>query len=178
MDVVETSSGKKKQRLIYTGPLYSYKAIKPGHAKERMQILIFTIVAVALFIIGFSFYSNLSRVWFVSIPYAFNALVLYFLIESLFLFWKYLPDLNREQKEKGGERFKAVSFVSMILFGFSLVGSFVALATGYVTLEASDYAFIAFVFAEVLLMFFLFKVTKDIAYEEKENPVASEWAGK
>lgn len=178
MDVEETSSGKKKQTLVYTGPLYSYKVIKPDHVKERTRILILTIVAAVLFILGISFYSNLSRVWYVSIPYACNALVLYFLIESLFIFWKYRTELNREQKERGGERIKAMSFVSMVLFGFSLSGSFIALVTGYVKLSNSDCFFLSFVLALVLLMFVLYRFSKDIQYIEKENPVAKEWENK
>lgn len=178
MDLSTDTDGKKTRKMIYVGPLYDYEAIESVHNRQRVFQLMLGLLAVVLFITGFSFYSNLSRVWFSSVPYACNLIVLYWYTESNFYFWKYRASLTREQKEKGADRFKSMSLISVILCFLSLIGAFVAMFTYLDFIEPSDYIYVGIDICIIMVMTIAHIFSKKILYKEKENPMAKEWKNK
>lgn len=178
MDLVETPGGKKERKMIYVGPLYAYVDTEEAHSKQRIFFTVSGALAMVLFLAGFSFYSNISRVWFASIPYACNLLVLYLYIEGAFYFWKYRDRLNREQKEKGGDRFKSTSLVASVLCFVSMVSGFVSVFFYLDAVVINDYLFLGIDLLLLMLTFFVHVKAKEITYREEPNPVAKEWADK
>lgn len=171
---LKATDGKKKDELVYVGPLFSYQDTLEAHQSKRVKFLILSVLSIVLFISSLSFYSNLSRVWFVSVPYAFLAMVLFMYVESLCFYWKFRDPLTREQKEKGGDRFKTLSVVYLFIALFSLISSIVTFFNqnliGYIGF--SDYTFFALILVQILVMLYSFKVANQILYKERENPAA------
>jgi len=178
MDTETLPNGKSRQKMIYTGPLFDFCDSETEHKEKRILHLCVGIVTFLLLIIGYSFYSNLSRVWFVSIPYACNLLVGYLYLESVGFFWKYTDSLNREHKEKGGDRLKSLSMIYAGFDLFSLVASFVAMFTYLDEISVRDYVFLALTLIQLMLMIFSFTKARKIEYLERKNPVADEWKDK
>ncbi len=179
MDLETFPDGKKKQKMVYVGPLYDYVDTINEHKRQRSLLLVLVSLSAILFIFGFSFYSNLSRVWFTSTPYAVNALVIYLLFESIGYFWKYRSNLNREAKQRGGDRLKALSLIAASLYCISFAGSMGAIVSSYISeVTVFDYLYIMVILLSILLMLAAFFSARDIAYIEKENPTAKEWEDK
>jgi len=178
MDLVEGANGKKERKMIYVGPLYDYEACEDVHGKQRRFFLVLGIIAIILFILGFSFYSNISRVWFASIPYVCNLLVLYWFSESIIYFWKFRDSLTREQKEKGGDRIKSMSLIASALCLMCLVGGIVSMFSYLTAVETTDYVFLGIDIALLMIMFISFTRAKEIKYTEKINPATEEWKDK
>lgn len=177
LDVADSPSGKKKTVLVYVGPYFDYDCTIQEHSKQKRKIVGFGILSLALFILGMSFYSNISKAWYVAIPFAVNAFILFLYFESVFYFWPFKTKLNREQKDKGGERFKPICLSSIFFYLISLVGSSVKLMALH-TADAFDLIFLGCTVAEFVIMIFLFKLALKIKYVERENPVAKDWEGK
>ena len=179
MDLETLPDGKKKQKMVYVGPLYDYVDTLGEHKRQRRLLLMIAILSAILFISGFSFYSNLSRVWFSAIPYASNALVIYLLLESIGYFWKYGENLNRESKQRGGDRLKSLAIISAALYCLSLTGSFAATISSYIEeVTKFDYIYIIITVFNLAVMLVLFLIARPIRYIEKENPAAKEWENK
>lgn len=178
LDLETLPDGKQKRKLCYIGPLYDYEAAEDVHGKQRVILLILSILSVIVFISGLSFYSNLSRIWYISIPYAVNALLCFFLLESLFFFWKYRTDLEREKKQRGGDRFKGVYLISGITYLISCIGIIAVLIGKVISPECADYIFFFIAIQGVVLSVVGFTYAGKIKYVEKHNPEADKWADK
>ncbi len=178
MDEELLPNGKYSKKMIYIGPVFTYAETEAEHKVSRIKLLILGIVSAVLFVFGLLFYSNLSRVWFVSVPYACNAMVLYLFFESLVFFWPYRASLEREQKEKGAERFKSLGIFSLLFHFSGLTGSTVALLTYVKGTVAFDYVFLGIVVVQVMLWFLIFREANRIHLWEHENPTKKEWESK
>ncbi len=175
MEVDVKPNGKEEKRLVYVGPLFKYTDDTDTHKKQGIVLSGLGIIAVILFFSGFSFYSNLSRVWFTAVPYACNLLSLYYLIAACFYFVPFKETLNREQKEKGLEGFKKCSLASFILGVFSLVGGFTAIFIYLPGFVKQDIFFLIIVFLFTVTELFIFFFCRRITVCEVENPIAKEW---
>ena len=178
MDVDVKPNGKEEKKLVYVGPLFKYTDDADTHKKQGRVLSGLGIIAVALFFLGFSFYSNLSRIWFTSVPYACNLLSLYYLIVACFYFVPFKEPLNREQKEKGLEGFKKCSLASFILGVFSLVGGIVAIFIYLQGFVKQDIFFLIITLLFTVTALFIFFFCRRITVYEVENPTAKEWESK
>ena len=175
MDLESLPNGRTKRKMVYIGPLFNYVDSMERHGKQRIILLVLSLLTAFQYIFGFSFYSNLSRVWYSSIPYAFNGIFLIFEFESILYFWGNHVDFNRERKQRGGERIKGLSIAISVFAFISLIGSVSASLAGSVSVQSSDYLYIAVTLILVVTQIAMFLYSRGIRYTEKENPLTNEW---
>lgn len=178
MDTETDKNGKVKRKMVYVGPYYIWDTVQEDLKKMRCSYLVTVIVEWIVFLGSMCFFNDISRNWYVILPYV--CLILVFLFQSMAVWNLYMAKqpMHREIKDKTVDRMKSSTFCGMILSGGALVGEIVACIKGVKVFKASDYIF---VIATVVLFLFLlygFKVSKRLVVTEQENPVAGEWKNK
>lgn len=175
MDTETTNTGKIKRKMVYTGPFYRWAMTEETLKKNRILYLILNVAAWVIFIGSMLFYSNLSRIIYIILPYACLMLVLFFFSAAAYNLLFAKQPMNREIKEKTYDRIKGASLVGMIFSG----GSFAGEAVGsLLVLNAVKTEDILFIIATVLL-FFIFNIgfvnAGKLIVTEEVNPAAQEW---
>ena len=178
MDTQTTSTGKVKNKMIYTGPLYRWAMTEETLKKSRILYLILNLAAWGIFIGSMLFYSNLSRIIYIILPYAcLMPVFFYFSTAACNLLFAKQP-MNKEIKEKTYDRVKGSTLVGMILSGGSFVGEVVG---SLLVLNAVKTEDILFMTATVILFIILclgFVNARKLIVSEEVNPAAEEWKDK
>lgn len=169
-DVVTDASGRKKEKYTYVGPLYDYSVEKPVHTRQKMILAVVGIISTVLYVLGLYFPSNLSRILYVSLPFAANAIVIFLFFGSLLKFFPYKESLTREEKEKGGERIRSLEVISTGLFFLSDIGAVVALFSSVETVNSYDYVMLICGVGLFVMSLTGLLTIKNITYKEKPNP--------
>ena len=177
MDTETTGSGKVKRKMVYTGPLFEWDMPIEVLKRTKMECLLIMILSAGLFIGSLLFHSDVSRVWYVILPYAFFLPVLLFLLGACWnLFFAKQP-MNRETKDKTYVRWKSSCVAGTVLCLITGIMAGIAMVlqhftkTGDILLLTSDVFLCG-------LMLYGGKVGKCLRVEEKTNPTAEEWKNK
>lgn len=178
MDVETTKTGKVKRKMVYTGPLYDWNLSEDELRRIRRLYLILCVSICAIYLGSLLFYSNLSRLWYVILPYSCLILVLFFFIAAVYNIVHASQPMNRETKEKTQDRIKGSSLIGIV---FTL-GTFLGETYGLFKLQQDiSYTDLLFIVASVFIFTILlygFKASKRLQLKEKINPLAEEWKDK
>lgn len=178
MDTETTKTGKVKRKMIYTGPLYRWELPKEALKKLRVRFLLLCVAGWMIFIGSMLFYSNLSRIWYVILPYACLLLVFSFFSAAVYNLFTAKQPMSREVKDKTCDRLKGSSMVGMVFCAGAFAGEVAARVAFREFGGLGDNLFMA---ADILLFFillFVFKEGKQLSVSEEINPVAEEWKDK
>ena len=125
--IQEDSKGREKKVAVYKGDYYEFNLDEPALQKFRRN----TLILLALIVIGqiaAGFIANLGMyAFFVSLPYVFTFLPLYFLIDGSLRLPKEKRDLRRDEAELIFKRMKTASKFLFPLVAVGIVGDLVYL---------------------------------------------------
>lgn len=177
MDTETTSSGKVKRKMVYVGPIYEWDLEKRDLVKLRIRYMLAIFASWGCFLGSLLFYSDLSRLWYVILPYAFEVLVLIFASCALWNLYFAAQPMVREVKDKTLERIRFTAIAGMICCGIAEVGIVAGiLLNGYTQPRNILFAVVdPLIF---LLSLYGFKVGKCLKIREKDNPLANQWRDK
>lgn len=177
MDTQTSASGKVKRKMVYVGPHYVWSAAESEMKTLRLRFSVLTMLGWILFIGSQLFYSNLSRVWYVVLPYEFFLIILLMWVGVLWnLFFAKQP-MTRETRDKTCDRLKGASVAGIVCSLVTVAGIAVAVITrGYHTT-----ADISFMMIDPLLFHLMQqgrKLSKKLTVTEQVNPLTEEWKNK
>ena len=177
MDTETTPSGKVKRKMVYVGPFFEWDLEKRYFEKLRIRYMFALFASWGCFLGSLLFYSDLSRLWYVILPYAFEALVLIFASCALWNLYFAAQPMVREVKDKTLDRIRFTSIVGMICCIITVVGIVAGILLNGYTQPGN----ILFAIADPLIFLLLlygFKVSKCLKIREKDNPLADMWKDK
>lgn len=175
LDTFTDERGKVKDCTVYIGPLYEWITSAAQIKSLRYKLTIMTIVQIILFISSIWNYNDLSRLWWVMLPYACLLFVFLYLAMACYNLFTVKGQFHREQKDKTVDRMKACSVMGTILVVSSFLSATISLIAGLVNVQIWD---VWFIFTEaVILIAFLYegKLSKQLQVRELPNPKAQEW---
>lgn len=175
MDTETTDTGKVKRKMIYVGPLYRWEMEEAVLKKVRLFCLFLCLLGWGLFVGSMLFYSNLSRLIYVILPFACLFLVLFFFSAGTCNLFLAKQPMSRERKDKTVDRIKASAFMGMLFCGGAFAGETAGMMVFKEFTGMGDFLFMA---ATVLLFFvFLcgFAAGKHLAVSEEKNPETAKW---
>ncbi len=177
MDTETAPSGKVKRKIVYVGPFYEWDMDEKALIKLRTRYTIAVLISWLCFAGSILFYSDLSRLWYVILPYAFLALVLVFATCAVWNLYFAEQPMVREVRDKTLDRIRFTSIAGMLCCMITAVGLVVGIfRNGY--MQAGN---LLFALADPVIFFLLlygFKVSKCLKVREKENPLADQWKDK
>lgn len=177
MDTETTSTGKVKRKMVYVGPFYTWDLEGKVFAGLRRRYTLSVLAGWVCFLGSMLFYSKLSRLWYVILPYTFLILVLFFATCAVWNLYFAGQPMTRECKEKTWDRMRSSSVMGMLCCVVTAVG----LVTGMLQNRCTQMEDFLFSLGDVFIFLFLlygFKASKRLNVKETENPVAAEWKDK
>ncbi len=174
MDTQTMPSGKVKRKMVYTGPLYEWDLT--AECLKRLRILYGCLAGAGwlLFLLSLSFYSNVSRILYVMLPYACFIPVLAFLTGASFKLAVTRGLMNRENKDKICTRLKNSSAAGVVCGLLTGIGVIVSIFLRKISVGNN----LLFAAADILLTYLClygFKSSGKLLVTETVNPVAQEW---
>ena len=175
LDTFTDERGKVKDCTVYIGSLYEWSMPEEQRKRLRGRLTVMTIGQAVLFISSIWNYNDLSRLWWVMLPYACLLFVFLYLATVCYNLFTVKGQFHREQKDKTVDRMKACSVMGAILTGSSFLSATISLLAGLVHIQMWDVWFI--ITEAVLLTVFLYeaKLSKLLQVRELSNPKAQEW---
>lgn len=174
MDTRTMPSGKVKRIMVYTGPLYEWDLTAECLKGLRIRYGCLTGAGWLLFLSSLSFYSNVSRILYVTLPYACFIPVLAFLTGASFKLAVTHGAMNRENKDKICVRLKNSSAAGMVCGIFTGIGVIASIFLQKFS-GGNDLLFAAADILLTLLCLYGFKNSRSLLVRETANPVAREW---
>lgn len=178
LDTYTDEKGKVKDCTVYVGPLYEWAISGQVLKKYRIKLLLLTLLQIVLFVSSLWNYSDLTRLWWVVVPY--SCLFLVFVLQCMVCYNLFVlkGQMQREQKDKTVDRLKGCSVMGCILSGISIVSTTGSLIANMVNIQFWDIYYI--IVEMVLFIIFLYnmKSSGTLLVKELVNPVAEEWKDK
>lgn len=178
MDTEPDKSGKLKNKMVYTGPLYEWSC-KPEELKRLRISYLFAGLGIWILLIGMLAINNyFAHLWYIIVPCACCILSFgYFSVAVLYLYRVQSP-FNREMKEKQYDRIKGTITGSLILLLTSMSGQVI---TAIRFMEGLTFKDILFSLGNIILIgtcLWILKSSKILTVSEVENPMTKIWAEK
>lgn len=178
MDTETDKKGRVKRKMVYVGPYYIWEMPTAEVKKLRAICLAALFAQWILFIGSMCFYNDISRNWYVILPYVCLSLALVFQSMAVWNLCTAKQPMHRETKDKTCERMKSAAFCGMILSFLALIGETVACIKFAEKFKTADYLFVAATVVLFALLLYGFKVSKRLTVSEQENPATAEWKNK
>lgn len=177
LDTETDSKGKVRTKMVYTGPLYKWDMPEAELKRVKVSLIVLALISCILFVGSLSFYSELSRTWYVILPYAINFLLICMQWGVVWnLFFAKQP-MSMETKDKTLDRDKVVSVISLVINIITVSCAVVTMIIkGY--MKAGEFAFVGMVIFFVTLALYRIKVDKCMRVAECGNPLTEEWEQK
>lgn len=175
LDTFTDERGKVKDCTVYVGPLYEWSIPEKQRKSLRGRLTVMTIVQIILFLSSIWNYNDLSRLWWVMLPYACLLFVFLFMAMVCYNLFVVKGQFHREQKDKTVDRMKGCCVMGVILVASSFLSATISMLMGLVHIQMWDVWFI--ITEAVLLTVFLYevKLSKQLQVRELTNPKAEEW---
>ena len=178
LDTFTDKNGKVKDCTVYIGPLYEWAAPEKLIRKLGAVLSMLTALQAVLFVSSLWNYCDLSRLWWVVVPYCCLLFVFLYMAVVCFHLLTLKGAFHREQKDKTVDRMKGCSVMGAILSGITVISSTVSVIMGLVNMKAWDVWFV--VTAAFMLIIFLYdiRLSAKVQVREVPNPKALEWKDK
>lgn len=181
MDTSVDDRGKTREEMVYIGPLYCWDMPEEVFYRLKRQYLAGSILAWLVFVASLWPYSEISRIWYVILPYCCLLFPLFFISVAVHNMISAPCPFSREKKDKTVGRLKGSFMAGMVLSGGAAVGQ----AAGCllmkdehltaIAITGTDVLMIAATWLLFIIMLYGFKASKRLAVREIENPRTAEW---
>ena len=160
-DVEFDSNGRAHDKVTYVGPEFELSETEEKHKKNRVMMLAGAILAAVLFVVSVLLYGEITKKYYVIIPYAINILLIYLDIESIIIYWPVRERLERMQKERGIDRAKGMSLMVAIVSFYSFVAGVVTIVCNHTTMLSGDWCFLVctLVISTIMTLSFLYTIS-------------------
>lgn len=178
LDTFTDESGKVKDCTVYVGPLYEWITTEEVLKKLRLKLSVIVGLQAVLFVSSLWNYNDLSRLWWVVVPYA--CLLFVFLLQMCVCYnlFTVKGQFHREKKDKTVDRMKGCSVMGAILSGVSIVSATVSMIMSLVNIQFWDIYYIAVMLVMVITFIYCIRLSREIQVRELPNPKAEEWKNK
>lgn len=166
------SYGKKKEKKVYTGPLYYWEINDDLLLKMNRQFMFSVMITWILFILSLWSYSWISHVWYVVLPYIILLLPLSLNTSAVYKIFRTKQPFTRENKDKMHSRVKTCFLAASILSGLTIICQTIAVLLSDKPLAFSDWFMIATVPVILILMIFCYIKSRQLKIRESENKTA------
>lgn len=174
LDTDIDAKGKAKTKMVYTGPLYKWDMPQDEYINVRLRILVLTLISCILFVGSLYFYTELSRTWYIILPYAIQFLILIMQGSVVWNFFFAKQPMNMEIKDKTYDRERTSTVISILINIIVVVSSVITMIIkGYTAI--GEIIFVGMVVVFCILSLYRFKVDKCIRVTEIENHLTKEW---
>lgn len=175
LDTFTDESGKVKDCTVYIGPLYEWIISETMLKSLRGRLSVITLVQVILFISSIWNYNDLSRLWWVVVPYCCLLFVFLYQTTVCYNLFTVKGQFHREKKEKTVERMKGCSVMGVILSGVSIVAATISVIPGIVNVQIWDVWLLVVNTFMIVCFLYLVKLSGELQVREVPNPKAKEW---
>ena len=177
LDTETDSKGKVRTKMVYTGPLYKWDMVEAELKSLKTALTVLSLISCIFFVGSLSFYSELSRTWYIILPYAINFLLICMQWGVVWnLFFSKQP-MSMEIKDKTLDREKTVSVICLIINIITLLCAVVTIIVKGHT-KAGEFVFVGMVTLLVAFTLYRIKVDKCMRVAECENSLTKEWEQK
>ena len=161
--VVQTNEkGREKREAVYVGDYYEINLDETEFRNFRRNSLLF-VALIVIGQIGAGFIGNLGMyTFFVSLPYVFTFLPLYFLVDGSLRLPKEKRQFRRDETEHIFERIKKAARFLLPLLGIAVVGELVFLiwlANGVIW---QDILFLAIELVLVFIVYIMIRMQQEL----------------
>lgn len=175
-DTITDEKGKVKNHTVYIGPLYRWNPQES--APNKWESIILTVLAAVLFVGSLWGYSQLSRIWYVVVPFSCTLFVLLAWARACMLLLKCPEIFPREHKEHMLDHRKGGGAAGMLLAAFTLTAAVVTALSSKLRLSEWDICFLAAVTLSFVIYLYDFRKTVKVKVIELPNPEAEKWTEK
>lgn len=162
----------KGRKTVYCGKYYSIDENTEDRKLRIIFLWCFTLVATIAFILSLSFPNSLARLFFVVVPFSFNALTLYSAWASVIKYsFNKKERLERKEKEEMLDRMKSASLVGFIICLFSFGASIVAAALKLFSFGSLEIGFLTGLVLVLVSFFGVNALSRAIKVNEVENKI-------
>jgi len=178
LDTFTDERGKVKDCTVYIGPLYEWTS--PKEQLKKYALLLTLMTAVQSFLLVFSLwnYSDLTKLWWVTLPFSSILFVCLFLGAVCYNLFTVKGQFHREQKEKTVDRMKATSVMGVILAGTTAMSAFTSLFLDFIKIGMWDIFFVVADMTMIVLFILEFRMAGKLEVREVPNPQAEIWKNK
>ncbi len=178
LDTFTDERGKVKDCTVYIGPLYEWISSKEHIKKNAVLLTMMTVVQSFLLVFSLWNYSDLTKLWWVVLPFSCLLFVCLFLGTVCYNLFVVKGQFHREQKDKTIDRFKACSVMGIIFAGSTAMAAFSSLFLDFIRIGFWDIFFVAADMTMIVLFIFEFRMAKSLEVKEVPNPQAEIWKDK
>ena len=178
LDTITDERGKMKDCTVYIGPLYEWTSTEKQLKKTAMLLTLMTAVQSFLLVFSLWNYSDLTKLWWVILPFACILFVCLYLGTVCYNLFTVKGQFHREQKEKTIDRLKASSTMGMIFAASTATTAFTSLFLDFIRLGFWDIFFVVADMTMIVLFIFEFRLAKTLEIREVPNPQTEIWKNK
>ncbi len=178
LDTFTDERGKVKDCTVYIGPLYEWISSKEHIKKTAILLTLMTVVQSFLLVFSLWYYSDLTKLWWVVLPFSCMLFVYLYLGTVCCNLFKVRGQFHREQKDKTIDRFKACSVMGLIFSGSTAIAAFASLFLDFIRIGFWDIFFVAADLTMILLFVCEFRMAKSLEVKEIPNPQTEIWKDK
>lgn len=178
LDTFTDERGKVKDCTVYIGPLYEW--ISSAEQLKKTALLLTLMTAVQSFLLVFSLwnYSDLTKLWWVVLPFSCILFVCLYLGTVCYNLFTVKGQFHREQKEKTIDRLKATGVMGIIFAGTTAMSAFASLFFDFIKIGVWDIFFVIADMTMFVLFVLEFRMAKALEVKEIQNPEADKWKDK
>lgn len=177
LDTETDNKGKVKTKMVYTGPLYKWDMAESELKRLKISLSVSALISCILFVVSLSFYSELSRTWYVILPYAINFLLICMQWGVVWNMFFAKQPMSMEIRDKTLDREKTASVISLVMNIITLLCAVVTIIVKGHT-KAGEFVFVGMVTLFVAFTLYRIKVDKCMRVAETYNPLTKEWEQK
>lgn len=165
IDYIVGRNGKKKKQPVYIGALYQWELQAEELRRLKLLYLGVALTGWGLFIGSLWFYSELAKLWYVTVPYSITLFPLLFLSMAVCNMLIVKRPYTREKKEKTIDRLQRWPIVGIATCGIAAAGQVYG-SMQLQALKAADIFLIAAIWLVLLIMVLLLRLSRSLKMQE------------
>ncbi len=178
LDTFTDERGKVKDCTVYIGSLYEWTCSEEQRKSMAIRLTAMVAVQILLFVFSLWNYSDLTKLWWVVLPYACLLFVYLFLATVCRNLFVVKGQFHREKKEKTLDRLRACSMMGLIFSSTTVTSAFVSLFLDFIKIQIWDICFVAADMIMIVLFICEWRMAGDLEVKEITNPNAEKWKDK
>jgi hypothetical protein len=178
LDTFTDERGKVKDCTVYIGPLYEWVSSKEQLKKTAWLLTLMTMVQSFLLVFSLWNYSDLTKLWWVVLPFSCILFVCLYLGMVCYNLFTVKGQFHREQKDKTIDRMKSSSVMGMIFAGTTAMSAFTSLFLDFIKIGVWDIFFVVADMTMIVLFILEFRMAGNLEIREVPNPETDKWKDK
>lgn len=178
LDTFTDERGKVKDCTVYIGPLYEWVSTVEQLKKAALLLTLMTVVQSFLLVFSLWNYSDLTKLWWVTLPFSCILFVCLFLGTVCYNLFTVRGQFHREQKDKTVDRLKATSVMGLIFAGTTAMSAFPSMFLDFIKLGVWDIFFVVSDLTMFVMFILEFRMAGRLEVKEVPNPETDKWKDK